>query len=199
LAVFGADPEPPELPAYDHDDLGGCFFTVKRFTDDLLTRGSFELGYEERPFVGSGLRMKVEMKPEWLAAAWQMFVGVESPLPTAELVPLLTGRLNMKIGAFERVEEIFQRGLRGLAVTHNARPPRSLPESRTLTYFQIARDSSADEWANVQSSLKLAIRLNERLVTGNIEGQKVVTIRNEGQTTTMQFTLYVVPQALAGS
>jgi type VI secretion system protein ImpJ len=199
LAVFGADPEPPELPAYDHDDLGSCFFTVKRFTDDLLTRGSFELGYEERPFIGSGLRMKVEMKPEWLAAAWQMFVGVESPLPTAELVPLLTGRLNMKIGAFDRVEEIFQRGLRGLAVTHNARPPRSLPESPMLTYFQIARDSSADEWANVQSSLKLAIRLNERLVAGNIEDQKVVTIRSEGRTTTMQFTLYVVPQALAGS
>jgi hypothetical protein len=86
-----------------------------------------------------------------------------------------------------------------LAVTHNARPPRSLPESPMLTYFQIARDSSADEWAKVQSSLKLAIRLNERLVAGNIEGQKLVTIRSEGRTTTMQFTLYVVPQALAGS
>lgn len=195
LAVFGADPEPPELPAYDHDDLGKCFYTVRRYIDELLTRGSFELGYEERPFVGSGLRMKVEMKPEWLAPAWQMFVGVESPLPTAELVPLLTGRLNMKIGAFDRVDEIFTRGLRGLSVKHETRQPRALPESKTLTYFQIARDASADEWLAVQNTLKLALRLNERLVAGKIDEQKVVAIRTEGVNTTMQFTLYIVPQS----
>jgi type VI secretion system protein ImpJ len=199
LAVFGADPEPPELPAYDHDDLGHCFYTVKRYIDDLLTRGTFELGYEERPFIGSGLRMKVEMKPEWLAPAWQMYVGVESPLATAECVQLLTGRLNMKLGSFDRVDEIYQRGLRGLVFAYNPRPPRALPESRTLTYFQINRESSPDEWANVQGTLALALRLNEKLVAGNIEGQKVVTIRTEGQTTSMQFTLYVVPQALAAS
>ncbi len=199
LAVFGADPEPPELPAYDHDDLGRCFFTVKRYIDDLLTRGTFELGYEERPFVGAGLRMKVEMKPEWLLPAWQMYVGVESSLPPAECEKLLTGRLNMKIGSFERVEEIYQRGLRGLVFAYDSRPPRALPESRTLTYFQIKRESSLDEWKNVQDTLKLAIRLNEKLVAGNIEGQKVVTIRTEGQTASMQFTLYIVPQALAAS
>ena len=42
--------------------------TLKRYIDDLLTRGTFELGYEERPFIGAGLRMKVEMESKWLAA-----------------------------------------------------------------------------------------------------------------------------------
>src|SRR5262249_23019591 len=93
LAIFGTDPEPPELPPSDHDDLGRCFFTVKRYIDELLTRGTFELGYEERPFVGSGLRMKVTMEPAWLAPAYQMFVGVECPLPPAEVAQLLSGRL----------------------------------------------------------------------------------------------------------
>ena len=51
----------------------------------------------------------------------------------------------------------------------------------------------------MQKSLTLAIRLNEKLVAGNIEGQKVVTIRTEGQTASMQFTLFVVPQALAST
>jgi type VI secretion system protein ImpJ len=197
LAIFGIDPEPPVLPPYDHDDLGGCFYVVKKYIDELLTRGTFELGYEEAPFVGVGLRMKVSMKPEWLAPAWQVFVGVESPLPTADCVKLLTGQLNMKIGSFERVDEIFQRGLRGLAFAYNPRPPRALPESRTLTYFQINLESSLDEWENVQKSLTVAIRLNEKLVAGNIQDKKVVTIRTEGTTTTMQFTLYIVPQALA--
>jgi type VI secretion system protein ImpJ len=198
LAIFGPNAKPPELPRYDHDDLGGCFFTVKKYIDDLLSHGGFSLGYEERPFVGEGLRMKVRMEPAWLAPAWQMFVGVESPMPTADLVPLLTSRLNMKIGSIERVDEIFQRGLRGLAFAYNPKPPRALPESRTLTYFQINRDTSPEEWQNVQNSLALAIRLNERLIAGSIDGQNVVTIRTEGLTTAMQFTLYVVPQGLMG-
>ena len=100
---------------------------------------------------------------------------------------------------FERVEEIYQRGLRGLVFAYNARPPRALPATQTLTYFQVNRESSLDEWKNVQDTLKLAIRLNEKLVAGNIEGQKSVTIRTEGQTASMQFTLFVVPQALASS
>jgi type VI secretion system protein ImpJ len=197
LAIFGPDAKPPELPRYDHDDLGGCFFAVKRYIDELLTHGGFSLGYEERPFVGEGLRMKVRMEPAWLAPAWQIFVGVESPLPTADLVPLLTGRLNMKIGSIERVDEIFQRGLRGLAFSYNPKPPRALPESRTLTYFQINRETSPEEWQNIQNSLALAIRLNERAIAGSIDGQNVVTIRTEGLTTALQFTLYIVPQALA--
>ena len=139
------------------------------------------------------------MESKWLAAAYQMFVGVESTLPPADCEKLLTGRLNMKIGSIERVDEIFQRGLRGLAFAYNPKPPRALPESRTLTYFQINRESSQDEWKNVQDTLKVAIRLNEKLVAGNIEGQKVVTIRTEGQTASMQFTLFVVPQALAST
>jgi type VI secretion system protein ImpJ len=197
LAIFGPDAKPPDLPRYDHDDLGGCFFTVKRYIDELLSHGGFSLGYEERPFVGQGLRMKVTMEPAWLAPAWQIFVGVESPLPTADLVPLLTGRLNMKFGSIERVDEIFQRGLRGLAFAYNPKPPRALPESRTLTYFQVNRETSPDEWQNVQNSLAVAIRLNEKLIAGSIDGQNVVTIRTEGVTTTMQFTLYIVPQAMA--
>jgi hypothetical protein len=34
--------------------------------------------------------------------------------------------------------------------------------------------------------------LNENLVAGNIQGQRVLTIRTGGQSTTLQFTLYVV-------
>jgi type VI secretion system protein ImpJ len=196
LAIFGRDAKPPALPRYDHDDLGGCFFAVRNYIDDLLSR-DFDQGYEERPFIGEGLRMKVTMEPAWLTPAWQIFVGVDSPLPKADMVALLTGRLNMKIGSVEVVDEIFRRGLRGLAVAPANNPPRVLPESRTLTYFQISRETSPEEWQKVQNSLALAIRLNERLIAGNIDGQKEIAIRTEGMTTAMQFTLYVVPQAAA--
>jgi len=44
----------------------------------------------------------------------------------------------------------------------------------------------------------MAVRLNERLIAGNIQGQRVLTVKtggpNSSQTTTMQFTLFVVEQ-----
>jgi type VI secretion system protein ImpJ len=123
-----------------------------------------------------------------------MYVGVQSPLPADECVRLLTrpGQLDMKIGSSDRVDRIFQLGQAGLKFAHAPVPPRALPTLPGLTYLQVSRESQQEEWQNVQKSLTLAIRLNETRVVGSIEGQRVLTIRTGGQTTTLQFTLYVV-------
>jgi type VI secretion system protein ImpJ len=197
LAIFGKNMSVPDedMPPYDHDDLGRCFFAVKRLIDDLLTQ-DFNQGYENRPFVGAGLRMRVAMEPSWLAPAAQVLVGVESPLPPADAARLLTGRLNMKIGAFERVDEIFRLGLRGLDFVPVPNPPRVLPASPRLTYFQISRDAATrDEWEHVGRTYNLAVRMNERLIAGSIDGKMEVTFQVDGRTTPMRFTLYVVPPA----
>jgi type VI secretion system protein ImpJ len=116
LAVFGQLRRPPELPHYDHDDLGHCFWQVKKHLDALLDDVR-EPEYKLRPFEGAGKRMQVTLEPAWLEAAWQMFVGVKSPLPAEECVALLTrGQLDMKIGSSEHVDNIDQRGAEGLRV-----------------------------------------------------------------------------------
>jgi type VI secretion system protein ImpJ len=46
----------------------------------------------------------------------------------------------------------------------------------------------------VQRSLSLAVRLNENLIMSNIQGQRTLSIRVAGTTTTLQITLYVTPQ-----
>ena len=56
-------------------------------------------------------------------------------------------------------------------------PCRRLPG---LIYFQVSRESQQGEWQNVQKSLTLAIRLNENLIAGNIQGQRVLTIKTGG-------------------
>lgn len=195
LAIFGATRRTPDLPRYDHDDLGTCFYRVKQYIDTLLNI-FVEPEYKERPFVGAGLRMQVSLEPAWLESVWQMFIGVQSPLSTEENIRLLTkaGQLDMKIGSSDRVDEIFRLGQAGLRFAHSPRPPRALPTVPGLVYYQINRESQLEEWQNVQRSLTLALRLNENLIAGNIQGQRVLTIRNRGQTTTMQFTLYLVPQ-----
>jgi hypothetical protein len=69
-----------------------------------------------------------------------------------------------------------------------------LPNRPGLTYFQINPQASPAEWLNVQRSLSLALRLNENRIAGSIQGQRVLTVNlGGGQTTTLRFTLFVVP------
>ena len=191
LAFFGETRRTPELPRYDHDDLGRCFYAVKKHIDSLLYDIQ-EPDYKSRPFEGAGKRMQVTLEPAWLESIWQMFVAVKSPLRPEECISLLTkGQLDMKIGSSEKVDRIFQMGALGLKFTHMPTPPRALPNVAGMVYFQVSRDS--EEWENVRRSLSLAIRLNESKIAGNIQGQRVLTIqRADGQPTTMEFTLYVV-------
>jgi type VI secretion system protein ImpJ len=125
-----------------------------------------------------------------------MFIGVQTPLTAEECNKLLTkpGQLDMKIGSSDRVDDIFRLGQAGLKFAYNPRPPRALPSLPGLSYFQVSRESQAEEWQNVQKSLTLAIRLNENRIAGNIQGQRILTIKTGGGNTTLQFTLYVVPQ-----
>ena len=117
LSILGETVRPPELPRYDHDDLGGCFWQVKQYIDALLSDVE-EPAYQERPFIGAGLRMQVALEPAWLEPAWQMFLGVKSTLSNEECIRLLTRpeKLGMKIGSSDRVDTIFTRGQDGLAV-----------------------------------------------------------------------------------
>ena len=194
LSIFGPEARPPELPRYDHDDLGGCFWKVKQYIDALLNEVD-EPAYQERPFIGAGLRMQVALEPAWIEPAWQMFLGVRSNVPADECVRMLTRpeRLGMKIGSSDRVDTIFTRGQEGLRFTPSSRPPRDLPSAPNLVYFEVSRESATGEWAYVQKSLSLAIRIQERDVVGSIQDQRELTIRTGGQTTTFTFTLYMVP------
>lgn len=193
LAVFGAPRRPPELPKYDHDDLGTCFWRVKQHIDALLDI-VVEPEYKERAFIGAGMRMQVALESAWLEGGRQLFVGVLSSMPAEDCDRLLTRGLDMKIGSSDRVDEIFRLGKAGLRFAYCSHPPRCLPAQPGLKYFQVDRASQAEEWDKVQRSLTLAIRLNENLIVSNIQGERTLTIKIGGQTTTLQFTLYVVPQ-----
>jgi type VI secretion system protein ImpJ len=195
LAIFGATRRTPDLPRYDHDDLAGCFFRVKQHTDALLNI-LVEPEYKERPFIGAGLRMQVALEPAWLESVWEMYIGVQSSLDTEDCIRLLTraGELDMKVGSSDRVDAIFRMGLAGLRFAYSPRPPRALPSTPGLIYFQVVRESREAEWHNVQKSLTLSVRLNENLISGNIQGQRTMTIKAGGQPTALQFTLFVVAQ-----
>jgi type VI secretion system protein ImpJ len=196
LAIFGPERRPPDLLGYDHDDLAKCFYQARRHIDNLLDI-FVEPEYKERAFIGAGLRMQVSMEPAWMETTWQLFLGVRSTLSKEECVRLLTktGHLDMKIGSSDRVDSIYREGSAGLKFTHNPHPPRALPTPPGQVYFQVLNEARDPEWQQVKKSLTLAIRLNENLIAGTIEGQRMLTIRHGGQTVPLQFTLYVLPMS----
>jgi type VI secretion system protein ImpJ len=194
LAIFGAGRRLEQIPAYDHDDLGKCFYHLCNYMDTLLT-GMVEPEYEARPFIGAGLRMQVALEPTWLQSDRLMFIGVKSKLAADECIKLLTrqGQLEMKVGSTDRVETLVTHGQPGLRLTRATGHPGALPAEAGLSYLQLSRDPAV-EWSQVQRTLSLAIRLNENFILGKIQGEKVLTIKTPGQPTTLQFTLYVVRQ-----
>ena len=75
LAVFSLLRRTPAIPRYNHDDLGGCFYRLKNYIDDLLSIVP-EPDYQERPFVGHGQRMQVSLERTWLDQSAQLYIGV---------------------------------------------------------------------------------------------------------------------------
>lgn len=196
LAIFGATRRVPDLPRYHHDDLGPCFIALKQHLDAQLDI-VVEPEYKERPFIGAGSRMQVALEPNWLEPTWQLYIGVQSTLEPGQCVAMLTkaGRLDMKIGSSDRVEDLYRQGAPGLRFTAELLPPQMLPKVAGQVYFQITADPKNPEWPNVKKSLSLALRLNENLIVGTIQNQRRLTIRANDRNVSMQFSLYVVPQA----
>lgn len=195
LAVFDRSGRWPAIPPYDHDDLGGCFLRVKWYLDALLDILP-EPEYKERPFIGIGSRLQATVEPTWLDPAWELFLGVRSETDPDEAVRVLTvpGLLDMKVGAGDRVDAIFQLGLAGLRFEPCPRPAL-LPDLAGQRYFRISR-TPEKEWSQVIRSLTVAVRINETRIVGTLQGQRTVTVRVPGaQPITLQFTLYAVPGA----
>ncbi len=192
LAIYGTTHRPPELPTYDHDNLGYIFGQVQKHIDGLLNL-ILEPEWQARPFIGVGKRMQVTLEPAWLEARFNMYIGVKSNLPPQQCADLFTNTnaLDMKIGSSDRVDTLFEQGRMGLAFQH-ATQPRSLPSQAGLTYFQVDRKAQANEWQSVNSTLALAIRLNERLVQGTIQDKQELSVLYKGNTIPVQLTLYVI-------
>ena len=194
LAVFAPPRRTPALPQYDHDALGDCLNQLKLIIDSLLDY-FVEPEYKSRPFIGAGLRMEVALESAWVETSWQIYIGVQSKMTSDELVRVLTkpGVLDMKVGSSKRVDAIFRYGREGLRFIPVRNAPRILPQPDSMTYFQLAIDTTS-EWTAVQQSLTLAIRLNENRVVGSMQGQRDLTVKIAGQTSTLRFTLFVVPR-----
>jgi type VI secretion system protein ImpJ len=192
MAIFTTARRVPELPRYDHDELGDCFWAMKRQIDAMLDV-VVEPEYRERAFVGAGQRLQVALENAWLEPGYRLFVAVTGTLPTDQIRRLVEGRLDMKIGAGESVDELYRLGRAGLRFAFNETPPRCLPPRSGRVFFSIDPSAADDQWNSVRRTLNLAIRFNDSLLKGDIQGRNSIDLTIDQTRATLDFLLYAVP------
>jgi type VI secretion system protein ImpJ len=196
LSIFANERRPPDVPVpdYDHDDLAGIFFYVKRQIERLVAAVPRDV-YKQRFFVGAGMGMQVTFEPEWLTANWQWYVGVKKgELSETHCRDLLSsGQLDWKLGSSSRVDMLFSRRMPGLDLRPLQQAPAALPPTRDWVYYQVSRDSS--EWKYVQSEQSLAMRLKKELIVNvdSLQGQRTLVVNMQGKGASLQFALFAVP------
>jgi type VI secretion system protein ImpJ len=188
LAIFIEARRPPTLPPYDHEDLGGCFYTVIKYIQlglDVIAPSAFEKRYFER----NGERLQVSLEPGWLAGNKTLFLGVETELGDEEC-ELLLRSMDMKLGSTSRVEQIFKQALRGLKLVPIVRPPRALPAGQGIVYYQIERDQVF--WREVADTCSMAIRMN--LAKAAFQSDRILSVvpPKSTKTTNLQFALFII-------
>jgi type VI secretion system protein ImpJ len=192
MAIFTPTRRTPDLPRYDHDLLGDCFWALKRQIDCMLDT-VVEPEYRERAFVGAGQRLQVALESAWLESGYRLFVAVTGSLPTDQIRRLVEGRLDMKIGCGDSVDELYRLGRAGLRFAFNPNPPRCLPPRSGRAFFSIDPSAADDQWNAVRRTLNLAIRFNDSLLKGDVQGRSDIDLMIDGQRTSMDFLLYAVP------
>lgn len=200
LSIFRQERRPPEIPSYDHDDLGRIFNYIKAQLLILLdSLPDYE--YEQRWFEGEGQnKMRVSLESRWLESEWQWFVGVQREnLEERECLMLLSepGGLNWKLGSADKVESLFTFRHAGLNLRPMVQAPRALPPARDWIYFQVNRDN--DAWRDVLRTQSLAMRLADELIVnrGALQGNRRLTVKTRGREGikqgSLQFALFAVP------
>lgn len=196
LAIFAPDRVAPDLPLYDHEDLGRIFRHAQAEISRLLNAVQ-EYEYEQRSFTGVGLGLQVSLKSEWFHSDWDWYVGVrKGDLTDEEVRHLLSaGQLDWKLGSSRQVEQLFQHRAQGLEIVPLERQIRALPSDSDWLYYDIPRQQTP-AWQDVQVTQTLAMRLKDSLIMNfdQLQGQRTLDVSVRGKRASVEFALFAVPR-----
>src|SRR5690606_25221682 len=100
--------QPPDLPIYDHEDLGHIFWTVKEIIEEILAGEGVSSKVQRHPFICVGDWLEVTLDPRWLQGAFEFYIGVRSNLPPERLEQLFSSRwLDWKLGSSRTIQQIY--------------------------------------------------------------------------------------------
>ncbi len=165
LTTFSTSIHPGALPEYRHDDPGPSFDSLDATVRDLLeTVVPSQFASLPLKRVEGGIHATaIDQERYFLAAQW--FLAVSADVGPAELIKRAPALL--KVASADALERLIRQALPGLALSHVAEPPASLPIKLNYQYFFIER--SGPEWAAVQSARNLAAHVPSGLPNPQLE------------------------------
>jgi len=151
LAVFDSRREAPDLPVYNHDQLGICFFELSEHLDRLLD-SIVPTTYVRRPFEMVQDQPQCSLDEEWLSPDIDLYLGIEGDYDEEQVSEKVRA---IKLVAAGDVAWVNQRRLPGLRLQAVRRVPPGLPDRSGAHYFRISREG--DLWEGVQRDKVVAM------------------------------------------
>jgi type VI secretion system protein ImpJ len=139
LCTFSLTAQPRDLPAYDHEDLGGCFGALERHL-----RANLDVVVAARAIVvplaksSAVLHVGDVPDPRCYEPGARWFLGVRSSAGVAATIANAPRLL--KVCASMYVLELVRRSWYGLTIEHVPAPPAGIAPRRDLAYFELTMD-----------------------------------------------------------
>jgi hypothetical protein len=131
-----------------------------------------------------------------LGASWQWFIGVQYEMITAQECRdlLRPGRLEWKLGASQRVENMWRFKMPDLDITETP-APRALPQGDNWIFFNVDRRGAAWNQLQVQDPPVLGIKFNENLIENlnTLAGQRDLDFNVADLRGTLRLSLFALP------
>ena len=157
LSTYTRDTRRPiPYPVYRHDDLAGSFAPVvadiRRSLSMVLERNAILIDLQERAY---GLRVALVADPDLRRNA-RFVLAAKAQLPTERLQAGLPTLL--KIGPGERIRDLVNLNLPGIALRALPVAPRQIPYHAGFLYFELERGTEL--WAQTEQSGTIAMFLS---------------------------------------
>jgi type VI secretion system protein ImpJ len=136
LAIFDDSRAAPELPLYDHDDLGRCYLELLRVLERLINN-ILPTTFIKRRFEPVETRREVALEDEWLLPEVEFYLGIESDRDDEQIDREVSF---LKMGSVEDLPTLINRRLPGLMLRRIRRTPIGLPDRPNYHYYRISRE-----------------------------------------------------------
>lgn len=156
LATYiSAAKRPPKFAPYRHDDLVGSFRPVIQFLRQCFSavyeQNAIAIEFTERNY---GIRV-AEISDRSLIDTSAFVLAVKASMPTEEILKRFP--LQTKLGPVERIRQLVNAQMPGIALKPLAVAPRQIPFHSGFTYFQL--DSSSPYWQELRQSGGFALHI----------------------------------------
>jgi type VI secretion system protein ImpJ len=165
LCTFSLDAHPRDLPAYDHENLGGCFAALERHIrthlEVIIPTNCIAVPLRPTaPYLWAG---PVADKRTFGRSRW--ILGVHTSLGGAATVARVPSLVKLCSAKF--VPELVRRAYPGLALQHIPSPPAAISPRVDVQYFGV--DKSGPCWDTIVQTGEVGIYVPDALPDAEIE------------------------------